>query len=528
MVKNFAPKTKWFFWRTQKNDMPPWGGIARRWGNTINTEFYKLMGLYIGSVIIWKKGQVWSYFNKKDLEKFDKIFFKKMINKSDFIDTIRQKHFTRLKNVLVQAKKINRQNLRLKSNQELYKLFREFRLMYSSTVTYTILAMFFQFGLEKYTRNYIKQQAEKFDDVIKINDYFNVLSSFYGKSWSIIEEEALYRVAIQINKNKNLVRIFLNNPPRKIIKLLKDFPIFFNLVEKHYQSYCWIPYKYFGPAWTKTFFLRRLKSMLSDLNQNKKRVKKYSNQELKKKKQQVIKELHIDYKHQKIFSTIAELIYLKEYRNGMWCRIQYEIAPFIKELQRRFKLTFLQVHYMTFTEWENVLKNENISSKFIKELDQRYKFSVWYGGGGQEKFLVGKKANDFVKKEIGVIAKSPIKKITSLHGSVAQAGDTVIGQAKVILNSRDIFKVNKNDILIAPMTNQDYFIGMQKAKAIVTDAGGIVCHAAILARELKIPCIVGTKYATKIFKTGDLIEVNTKEGIINKKIGGLVARQVRL
>jgi len=57
---------------------------------------------------------------------------------------------------------------------------------------------------------------------------------------------------------------------------------------------------------------------------------------------------------------------------------------------------------------------------------------------------------------------------------------------------------------------------MKLAKAFVTDEGGIVCHAAIIARELKVPCIIGTKFATQIFKDGDMVEVDADKGIVKK------------
>lgn len=56
---------------------------------------------------------------------------------------------------------------------------------------------------------------------------------------------------------------------------------------------------------------------------------------------------------------------------------------------------------------------------------------------------------------------------------------------------------------------------MKKASAIITDDGGVTCHAAIVARELKIPTIVGTKVATGILKDGDLVEVDADNGIVN-------------
>jgi len=64
------------------------------------------------------------------------------------------------------------------------------------------------------------------------------------------------------------------------------------------------------------------------------------------------------------------------------------------------------------------------------------------------------------------------------------------------------------------MTSPDFIIAMRKAAAIVTDEGGMTSHAAIVSRELKIPCIVGTKIATKVLKDGDMIQVDAETGVV--------------
>lgn len=66
------------------------------------------------------------------------------------------------------------------------------------------------------------------------------------------------------------------------------------------------------------------------------------------------------------------------------------------------------------------------------------------------------------------------------------------------------------------MTTPDFVPAMQRAAAIVTDEGGILCHAAIIAREMRKPCVIGTKIATRVFKDGDLIEVDADKGIVRK------------
>jgi len=82
------------------------------------------------------------------------------------------------------------------------------------------------------------------------------------------------------------------------------------------------------------------------------------------------------------------------------------------------------------------------------------------------------------------------------------------------VSKKDMKKIVKGDILVTEMTSPDMVPAMKKSAAIITDVGGLLCHAAIVSRELKKPCIIGTKNATKILKDGDLVEVDANQGIV--------------
>ncbi|OGY53586.1 MAG: hypothetical protein A3B15_03370 [Candidatus Buchananbacteria bacterium RIFCSPLOWO2_01_FULL_45_31] len=111
-----------------------------------------------------------------------------------------------------------------------------------------------------------------------------------------------------------------------------------------------------------------------------------------------------------------------------------------------------------------------------------------------------------------------INKILDYHevkGIIVQKGKA-IGRVKIVSHSSQISKVNQGDILVTPMTLPSFILGMNKAAAFVTDEGSLTCHAAIVAREMKKPCITGTKIATQVFKDGDLVEVDANQGIVKK------------
>ncbi len=90
-----------------------------------------------------------------------------------------------------------------------------------------------------------------------------------------------------------------------------------------------------------------------------------------------------------------------------------------------------------------------------------------------------------------------------------------VGIAKVVLNPEEANEqMKKGDILVTDMTNPDFVPFMKIASAIVTDKGGVTSHAAIVSRELNIPCVVGTETATQLMKTGKEYTVDSRNGII--------------
>jgi len=103
--------------------------------------------------------------------------------------------------------------------------------------------------------------------------------------------------------------------------------------------------------------------------------------------------------------------------------------------------------------------------------------------------------------------------ITEIKGQVANKGK-VQGIVRVIINPKKFAIFNKGDILVTVSTRPDFVPLMKFASAIITEEGGITSHAAIVSRELKKPCIIGTKIATQVLKDGDLVEVDANKGIV--------------
>jgi phosphoenolpyruvate synthase/pyruvate phosphate dikinase len=146
----------------------------------------------------------------------------------------------------------------------------------------------------------------------------------------------------------------------------------------------------------------------------------------------------------------------------------------------------------------------------------------------QEKFIISHDRDQpYEGSEAESIAREFDEKVTStevLTGQCASKG-RIKGKVKIIpvdysnnfeRVNREIEKMEQGDILIAETTAPELIVACKKAGAIVTDMGGLMSHAAIVSREFGIPCIVGAQIATKIFKDGDVVEVDASKGTVRK------------
>lgn len=143
-----------------------------------------------------------------------------------------------------------------------------------------------------------------------------------------------------------------------------------------------------------------------------------------------------------------------------------------------------------------------------KELDKRFKGFFYMNG----KIYPTENIKQFLKEHELFLNEEKeeeiIKGMPACHG-IAR------GKVGIIFNSEQIKNFNA-DILITPMTAPDFLPAIEKAKAIVTDEGGLTSHIAIVARELNKPCIMSTKKATTVLKDGDIVEVDADNGTVKK------------
>ncbi len=116
-------------------------------------------------------------------------------------------------------------------------------------------------------------------------------------------------------------------------------------------------------------------------------------------------------------------------------------------------------------------------------------------------------------------AQQTTTKISEEEGKIVLKGETAsggiyAGAVRIVHDPSELSKVQKGDILVTSMTTPDMVPAMQRAGAIITNEGGMTCHAAIVSREMGIPCIVGTEHATELLKDDQIVTVHASRGIV--------------
>ncbi len=212
---------------------------------------------------------------------------------------------------------------------------------------------------------------------------------------------------------------------------------------------------------------------------------------------------------------INTYVHLRTDRVDIWKMTQYKQLIAFKEMARRLtrvsnrKWNLEMVVALLNSEIINFLAKGDVPE--YNEVKKRTPGNYVY----YHDYLKNKSYIITDKKEVKRIKNHFLsnKSLKTIKGVVAFKGKHK-GRVRLVFSKKDLVKVRKGEILVARHTMPDYTIIMKRAGAIITDDGGITCHAAITARELSKPCIIGTKIATQMLKNNNLVEIDADKGVI--------------
>jgi len=272
-----------------------------------------------------------------------------------------------------------------------------------------------------------------------------------------------------------------------------------NELKEHAEKYAWIGFKYNGPGWTVKDFKERLKEISASSKKQ---------EDLSARQKEIEEDLGLSSKISKMFEAARIIMWIKNYGKEGRYQSYFYIEKLIQEIAQRTGLSVKEIKFLTKEElFELLINKKDFGSILEKRLDATLHLFL----ENKELIFEGEEA----KKTISVL-KAKAKKVIhtdKLIGTPASPGFAK-GKVKVVNTVKEMPKMQNGDILIAHQTNPDLAMAMEKAAAIVTEVGGLTCHAAIIARELGKPAIVGVKDLLSALKDGDLVEVNAEKGTV--------------
>ncbi len=216
-------------------------------------------------------------------------------------------------------------------------------------------------------------------------------------------------------------------------------------------------------------------------------------------------------KEQEWFGLVRELVFVKDMRDEYRRKGVCAILPLFDWIASQLDVTRTQLAYYTSEEIIAALQNNSPLDPNTAN-DRQKGFLIHWESNAVIATADTKTIESFVLRNISI---NDLTSKNAVKGVCASAG-TATGLVRIVRGIQDLEKVRVGDIMVAVTTHPDFVPAMHRAAAVVTDEGGLTSHAAIVSRELHIPCIVGTKIATSQFHDGDRVKVDATAGVITR------------
>jgi len=337
---------------------------------------------------------------------------------------------------------------------------------------------------------------------------FSKLTAPLEPSFMQKEYEDRIKIMRRISANHKAAELFKTTEAKHIVREIQGTPIG-EAIAEHTHNYGWLGYGYTGPNWTQEHFIKQITDLLRQdpeadsllAEEEKKRS------ETRRTQQEISREYGLTDYERGLFAAARGFVYAKAYRKDAMFKFFSCTEHFFEEIAKRRYASVTDVRYCMPTEVRAFLEG----TLDLEELQKRREHSVWETTDEGEKFYYGNEANAFIKTLS--FTRENTRQTNEINGMCACPGRAK-GHVKIINKPDEIHKMTKGDVLVSIATTPDIVTAMKQASAIITDMGGMTCHAAIVSRELNIPCVVGTKNATKTLKDGMLVDIDATHGLV--------------
>jgi len=476
-----------------------------------NKLYQKILGVKARIAMANRKKMVEYFIPPADWESLQNNIFEKVKNDEVFIKHVAKKAFQSVGALnKFTYSSIYHRDLTQLPNSRLAAIYNRFFELDVDCYAYGNIIFSVEFGERAYFTNKLKSilltRCPK-----DVELFYSELTKPSNNTIFQKQSQELLKLCLEIVKNKNLNRLFLDLSALDLEVLLKKrYGTTYRKFVKFTNSFHWLFYNWEGPKIEIHGFL----AMAQDIIRRERVKVEYNSKaheliELKKKQDKIMKQLKFD-AHERWLVRMAQFTeWFQPYRKARQWKSCWHMEKYFREVGKRLNISPDQARYLTHYEMSVALKKGKAD---INMINRRREFFVYFFQGSTPNCLSNGEADKFFKNNVK-LEKINKKKIFS--GTAACLGK-VKGIIKIVNNLEDAGKFDDREILVSYSTNPLLLPIMRKAKAILTEEGGLTCHAAIVSRELKIPCVVGISGLVSSLKNGDKVEVDANRGIVRK------------
>jgi phosphohistidine swiveling domain-containing protein len=380
-------------------------------------------------------------------------------------------------------------NENLQDNQpNLPKLFNDYWRLYEDTIFGMAIDIYFDDILCGKLTKFLKEKLQELGMQEAFNDYFASLTAPLKFTTTQEEEISLLRIMLQAKEQQE------------------------DLLKEHLASYAHIPMWFDNDPWnlddlkdrTQPFKNReeiesRLDTLTKELDSRKEKSSK------------ILSQLKPPQDMLELIKIIQEFAFLRQegevqisYHNFHGTRLKEKICD---------KLGITRADLKFLTDDEIIANLRNKDPKLLGNIKERQKYCFMIMQDGNYTIYTGDQAIIEAQK-IKDKLEQPIASM-ELKGVVGSTGNAK-GKVCILNGLSDIPKIEEGDIMVVSGTSVEYIAAMEKAAGIIAEIGGITSHAAIVARELKKPCLTRVENATRLLKDGELVELDTQQGVLRR------------
>lgn len=474
-----------------------------------NSTMHKALGVGLNGIMVHFQGARWDFFEiEGDFDKASKSLLKRLESDPLFVEKTIARTYAAGKSVLDLTGEISNADLSKKTNRQLLDYYVEYckRMREARGPGWIAPALDLSGFLTNVLEDVLKPKLKLLGKEGQLPEYFTVLTTSSKPTVGKQQDLDVLRLAVKIRFDAGLKQL-LNLPLDDVMLELSKHALLNSLLEAHTKKYCWIPCTFESPAMTKEYFVSVAFGLAKtgDPEDELKRIEQ-KDKALEEAKLRMERELCLSAEEKHLFNVAQEVTFFKADRKDLYFKSYFEMRPLIKEIAARLKVTPKQAMYLLEEEMQLALLEGKVN---VKLLDERQKNSILLITPEKTSVLTGKE----VEKALEGVRQEKVEMADVVKGKCACPGSAK-GIVKLVLSPADMHKMKKGDVLVSNATDPNVVPAMKKASAIITNTGGITCHAAIVSRELGIPCVIGTRVATEVLKDGDVVEVDANAGIV--------------